>query len=1478
MSNQKILAALLQGDRIRIRTIRATIMILLGINMMPSSAQFFESPYVSPEMTASNITLPVHSPEVASLFKFEKNKIDMYRGTAIVSIPIYNIQLSDLTIPISLHHQATGLKPNQQIGRLGANWNLSGGGTIRLNRIGDYDRYRQFKPIDESIYIPMVEFFGQTYFNSHFGGQDISRDSYSFNFNGHSGNIFVDNHNNIHCSDPELKVEFGTSAFVGEALGEDMGLIFGSHNCIIKITTSDGTEYFFGGDYCDKMDIHGDQGEKFQVRIAWHLFKIITPRGHHVNYDYDLKVSSNASYIFGQTIFDLNNSNVPSGIIDLDEWTLTQDNGALFDVYHKNNTNPGDYALCIDKTWYSQPGGTNISANDHKLFIIPTDFTFENESIPIESKLQYYSLKRIQTSNEIIDFKENGDNFFYELWSAHLSEYPFYDSSPGEIETLDEIVIYQKSKNDSEIYKRFELEYNNYTITSVQEYDKNGISLNPYELEYSDTGKEGFVLQITNEIDHWGFYNATHEKGSDFAGLLPVTSSDYLSREPIGIVLENDPITRDSYLLAGTLTRITYPTKGFTEFEYESHEFGSKVSRDNNAGVSNLVFPVGDGKTSAGGIRIKKITDVPNPDDLTASSTREFKYLKNYLKPSLTTGENKYSVNIEEESSGIINSSYSYYMRIDNSYDLKSDFIGDAGSLPVHNHIGYSEVIEIENEDHITVHTYTDQESNPDKNPYQTAHFTVVKDAFHQEGMYGQLDMDNVVLAKQSQVSLELERGKPLYTRQYMKNDDASYSIVKEIEFIYRDDAERFNNKIEYLESNVTITNSSKLYLPGYINYPSATETIEISWGDRYTYDEYKYPMFMYNENTNDNVPIYQRNNIVALSQLTHYFYDYTLTEEITRQFDKANNTKYIESSTYYQYTDYSQISQQYVSNSFGGISYLFDYYDHNGFSNTAGSNMFANHMVGIPYEKTVSGNGGIIEQQYTEYDDEQLGLPTHLTQFRSLDGANGNQETTILFDEYSSKGNLLQYHEESGIPVSFIWNNGFMAGGGDPYSLVDWGFDSYENLYAGIFGNNCAMIQRPYEKEYLKLWKQFQIQEEEEKDYWNIFGKIVANLFTGGIPHFFDLLTDEDEEEFFYCNGSAFEENTFVLGSFAKLTEDNVDAVLSMDIRYDSPDHPTGFKVYVGYSDISLVDIVDCPNCVLQNGTVDKPYLIQSAEYIEVVCNSSDYGDWKNYSCNIEIPANKYMFFCIEFDVDNGNSLGWNNLYLDNLKLERCELPVQKNNNDGNRIIAMANNATVDEIFATSFENDPYLHTWNGTFEFDDTRSKTGNLSLRTGDTDTEEDFYYTEIKYPEINEDTKFNYSAWFYSTGPSADVYLFWNDNIEENHEYLGYDRKNSSSIGKWVFLEGETTVPAGTKKLFMRVDNNGQNDVFFDDLRFYPSDAQMTTYTYDPLIGMTSQTDSNGIITYYEYDDFGRLIRIKDSDGNVVQETEYNYATQ
>jgi YD repeat-containing protein len=64
-------------------------------------------------------------------------------------------------------------------------------------------------------------------------------------------------------------------------------------------------------------------------------------------------------------------------------------------------------------------------------------------------------------------------------------------------------------------------------------------------------------------------------------------------------------------------------------------------------------------------------------------------------------------------------------------------------------------------------------------------------------------------------------------------------------------------------------------------------------------------------------------------------------------------------------------------------------------------------------------------------------------------------------------------------------------------------------------------------------------------------------------------------------------------------------------------------------------------------------------------------------------------------------------------------------------------------------------------------------------------------------------------------------------------------------------------------------------YVDDVRVYPVDAQISTYTYEPLVGVTSATDTNGRSTRYEYDAYGRLSRVRNHLGQILSQQQYHY---
>lgn len=62
---------------------------------------------------------------------------------------------------------------------------------------------------------------------------------------------------------------------------------------------------------------------------------------------------------------------------------------------------------------------------------------------------------------------------------------------------------------------------------------------------------------------------------------------------------------------------------------------------------------------------------------------------------------------------------------------------------------------------------------------------------------------------------------------------------------------------------------------------------------------------------------------------------------------------------------------------------------------------------------------------------------------------------------------------------------------------------------------------------------------------------------------------------------------------------------------------------------------------------------------------------------------------------------------------------------------------------------------------------------------------------------------------------------------------------------------------------------------NNLRGTFPNALVTTYTYDPLVGVKSITDPRGNTTYCTYDSLNRLKFVKDNEGNILSKNEYNY---
>jgi hypothetical protein len=107
---------------------------------------------------------------------------------------------------------------------------------------------------------------------------------------------------------------------------------------------------------------------------------------------------------------------------------------------------------------------------------------------------------------------------------------------------------------------------------------------------------------------------------------------------------------------------------------------------------------------------------------------------------------------------------------------------------------------------------------------------------------------------------------------------------------------------------------------------------------------------------------------------------------------------------------------------------------------------------------------------------------------------------------------------------------------------------------------------------------------------------------------------------------------------------------------------------------------------------------------------------------------------------------------------------------------------------------------------------------------------------------------------------------------------------SVTGSTGTKQGKTITISGTSWTYYEHTVTGVTSVTvsgsgsIDELRLYPKDAQMKTYAYTPLIGVTAECDIDNRVTYYIYDNFGRLTVIKDQDGNIIKTINYHYAGQ
>ncbi len=542
----------------------------------------------------------IPSPDVWSFMKYGNTPIDLYRGIAQTSIPVYTYKDKDFELPISIDYASSGFIPNVQTGILGLGWFLNAGGMITREVKGIPDEKRgdlggSVSPYWGFLYYSsfdfgsnprnpdklmekmrstgqMAEYTSYTKQNSLNTYLETTSDIYHFKFGDHSGSfmlldslngtyttVFASNHPNgeykIKVYEPSGTQTYDRKQKISIITGDGYEYVFGNHAYAYEL---DNTLDKWGG-YTVGGQNNPDQ--RIEYPLSYMLTDIIAPNGRRIKLEYNP---------------------VPESIDEDAEYKSKKIHFCRPLVYKKKK----DYPL-QGTEWVSE----------------------------VQVGIQYGTrLKRIDIDGKMsisFEYDANKTNEWYRLNNST-------NKMTNENGRLTSIVV----KAGNSTYQNCSFTYS----TSINPPSGSSIpASNPvtflnsitidgrgtYTFDYYDKNKN-FPFHGTSSIDHWGYYNYG-------VNGTTVISYDASRLKSVGL---REPSLAGSQM--GMLKQIIYPTGGKTTFDYELNSYKRKVIKfpDPNGGYPDLQTT--SSNIPAGGVRIRKITDYS--DNNTVSSERTFSY------------------------------------------------------------------------------------------------------------------------------------------------------------------------------------------------------------------------------------------------------------------------------------------------------------------------------------------------------------------------------------------------------------------------------------------------------------------------------------------------------------------------------------------------------------------------------------------------------------------------------------------------------------------------------------------------------------------------------------------------------------------------------------------------------------------------------------------------------------------------------------
>jgi YD repeat-containing protein len=600
------------------------------------------------------------SPNAASLGIYGQIPVSYFSGRADVSVPLGDVSIGDIKIPITLSYHGGGIKPDHHAGWVGLGWNLNAGGTITRKVNGGVDEIlicceipeNQFSYYDnpslrnDSHWADSANM--SSYSDVNYQPLYPAPDEFTFNFNGYSGSFFMN-----HLGQWQVRSNDPIHITIQEQLANYFVLAkqnHGNQNISIRrifyqftLTTPDGTKYIFGGT-SESIEFtraaeHLIASDPYFTQVtptAWNLTKVIARNGDEAVFTYER---------------DGLNCTVSNSLVRY-QYTPGENKGYI-----------GQQTASIINTSYLK---TITAPNQTVIF----KRTYSNELPYDYGNLLYDALDFVDLSTNTQTDIENDTKWL------KLDSISFYSNNTF----LNKAAFYYRQQPTSRMF-----------LDSVKVSGRASAVNQPYIFRYNT---DPLPEYNSMKIDHWGLYNGQSYFLNNPKAPLSYTKSEvpayYASRAHNTFFME-----------AGILTSIKYPTGGITKFDYEPNDYRKIAKR--------YPFIITDttGNIACGGLRIKSITNTDAFGKIL--TTKQYYYRLNYQ-------------NGGSNSSGIL-AGYPQYLDEGSvggvTYWMWFDYAIHPLSYTEGNHVTYSEVVEKSTDGSYTIYKYSnhDQGTYMDQNP-----------------------------------------------------------------------------------------------------------------------------------------------------------------------------------------------------------------------------------------------------------------------------------------------------------------------------------------------------------------------------------------------------------------------------------------------------------------------------------------------------------------------------------------------------------------------------------------------------------------------------------------------------------------------------------------------------------------------------------------------------------------------------------------